>query len=215
MPDVTQSENPMSTVVFAHADLTEAVLRDGSVIGIRRATLEDEPAIRAFLGALNPESRHFRFGTAAPDLDAAARSWARAQGDDRRGDEDILEARVGEDLGLADGRDGQPDRAGPDLAPRELDALVGLDVRAKRDAALAHDRCHPGDPRVRPVEVDDDRRRLEVCGDLIVEQPVDHRSSLRRVGPRVSAAVPFVGRYRSARRRRSDVPRGGRKESVP
>lgn len=78
MPDVTQSENTKRSEVSPHADLTEAVLRDGSVIGIRPAVPQDEPAIRAFLGALSPESRHFRFGTAAPDLDAAARSWARA-----------------------------------------------------------------------------------------------------------------------------------------
>jgi GNAT superfamily N-acetyltransferase len=55
----------------------DVVLRDGSTVRLRRATPADEPAIRVYLEGLSARSRHMRFGTAAPDLDAAAARAAR------------------------------------------------------------------------------------------------------------------------------------------
>lgn len=59
-------------------------LRDGSAVGIRRATADDEPELRSFLGELCLEARHLRFFSAAVDLDSAAH-WASKIGEDRCG----------------------------------------------------------------------------------------------------------------------------------
>jgi RimJ/RimL family protein N-acetyltransferase len=67
----------MATVVWPDRE-TNVVLRDGSMVHVRPASPADEPAIRAFLGRLSPESLHLRFGTAATNLDAAARQRALA-----------------------------------------------------------------------------------------------------------------------------------------
>ena len=99
----------------------------------------------------------------------------RPGGDDRVGDEQVVDPAVGEDLRLADRRDGQPDRPGRDLPPPELEALVRLGVRPQRDPALAHDGGHRGDPGVGAVEVDDDRRRVERGGGVGIEEGVGHR----------------------------------------
>ena len=48
------------------------------MVHVRPTGPADEPSIRAFLGRLSPESLHLRFGTAATNLDAAARQRARA-----------------------------------------------------------------------------------------------------------------------------------------
>jgi acetyl coenzyme A synthetase (ADP forming)-like protein len=71
----------MATVVSPDRE-TDVVLRDGSMVHVRPAGPADEPSIRAFLGRLSPESLHLRFGTAATNLDAAARQRARAASPD-------------------------------------------------------------------------------------------------------------------------------------
>ena len=55
---------------------TDVVLRDGSILHIRPTCPADEASIRAFLDRLSPRSRHLRFGTAAPNLEAATHQWA-------------------------------------------------------------------------------------------------------------------------------------------
>jgi acetate---CoA ligase (ADP-forming) len=66
-------------MALATAPAREAdVVRDGSMVHVRPTGPADEPSIRAFLGQLSPESLHLRFGTAATNLDAAARQRARA-----------------------------------------------------------------------------------------------------------------------------------------
>ena len=67
----------MATVVSPDTE-ADVVLRDGSMVHVRPASPADEPSIRAFLGRLSPESLHLRFGTAATNLDAAARQRAGA-----------------------------------------------------------------------------------------------------------------------------------------
>jgi acetyl coenzyme A synthetase (ADP forming)-like protein len=67
----------MATVVSPDRE-TDVVLRDGSMVHVRPTSPADEPSIRAFLGGLSPESLHLRFGTAATNLDAAARQRALA-----------------------------------------------------------------------------------------------------------------------------------------
>jgi acetyl coenzyme A synthetase (ADP forming)-like protein len=62
----------MATVVSPNRE-ADVVLRDGSIVHVRPASPADEPTIRAFLGRLSPESLHLRFGTAATNLDSAAR----------------------------------------------------------------------------------------------------------------------------------------------
>ena len=118
--------------------------------------------------------------------------------DQRVGDEQVVEPAAGEDLGLAERRDGQPGRAGGQLAPAELQALVRLGVRSQRHAPVAHDRRHPGDVDVDAVQVDDDRRGLD-----------------RRAGAGVepgssSMAPPHADRVGGVRRRvRGKIPPGG------
>jgi acetate---CoA ligase (ADP-forming) len=67
----------MATVISPNKE-TDVVLRDGSMVHVRPAGPADEPSIRDFLGRLSPESLHLRFGSAATNLDAAARLWTRA-----------------------------------------------------------------------------------------------------------------------------------------
>jgi GNAT superfamily N-acetyltransferase len=57
------------------------VLRDGSLVTIRPASVEDEPALRSFLEGLCLEARRLRFFTGAVDLAGAAHIAAVA--DDR------------------------------------------------------------------------------------------------------------------------------------
>jgi acetyl coenzyme A synthetase (ADP forming)-like protein len=65
----------MSAVV-AEPEATDVVLRDGSIVHIRPAQPADEALVRTFLDRLSPRSLHLRFGTAAPNLAAAARRVA-------------------------------------------------------------------------------------------------------------------------------------------
>jgi hypothetical protein len=96
---------------------------------------------------------------------------------DRIRDEQVREAGVGEDLGLADRGDRQTDRAGVDLATSDGDALVRLRVRPKGDASPAHEPRHRSDPLVHPVEIDDDRRRVERGYGIVIHQSLRHRWS--------------------------------------
>ena len=95
---------------------------------------------------------------------SCSRSRLLADRPDRVGDEDVVDARVRQDLGLAEGRHRDPDRAGLQLPPGEERALVGLGVRAQRQAALVEVGLHPGDVGVDPVDVDHDGRRVEPLG---------------------------------------------------
>lgn len=67
----------MATVAAPDRE-SDVVLRDGSIVRVRPAIPADESSIRAFLGRLSPESLHLRFGSAAANLDAAARQQSRA-----------------------------------------------------------------------------------------------------------------------------------------
>ena len=48
----------------------DVVLHSGATIRLRPVVAQDEQALRAFLTGLSPESRAFRFFTAAADLGA-------------------------------------------------------------------------------------------------------------------------------------------------
>lgn len=65
----------MAVVVLLNRE-TDVVLRDGSILHVRPASPADEASIRAFLDRLSAWSLHLRFGTAAPNLEAAAQQWA-------------------------------------------------------------------------------------------------------------------------------------------
>jgi acetate---CoA ligase (ADP-forming) len=67
----------MATVAAPDRE-SDVVLRDGSIVHVRPASPADESSIRALLGRLSPESLHLRFGSAAANLDAAARQQSRA-----------------------------------------------------------------------------------------------------------------------------------------
>lgn len=62
-------------------DLDAVGLRDGSVVGLRPATVEDEEALLAFLDRLCVNSRRMRFFTGAADLRGAAHWAATGSGD--------------------------------------------------------------------------------------------------------------------------------------
>ena len=104
--------------------------------------------------------------------------------DEREREQDVLEARVGHDLGLAELLAGDPDRSGLELEPGELGQLVGLDVRPQRDPVLVAVRLHPGDVPLDRVEVGGQHRRLEV-GELhqplaCVERAPSRRAAVAR-----------------------------------
>ena len=80
----------------------------------------------------------------------------------------------------------RPTGARGDLAPADLEALVGLGVRPQRDPAGAHEGGHARRSRaIDAVDVDDDRRRVELDRGRIVAG--------RSCGS--SATSSFVGRY--------------------
>ena len=82
--------------------------------------------------------------------------------DQREAQQDVVEPRVGEHLGLAELLARDPSRAGIDLEPRDLRKLVRLDVWPKRDAVLVAVRLHGGDVPLDSVEIGDEHRRLEL-----------------------------------------------------
>lgn len=69
-PTPTQSAAGHSAPALEHA-----TLRDGSTVAIRPSGREDEAALRAFLQALDPNSKRTRFFTGAVDI-ARAAHWA-------------------------------------------------------------------------------------------------------------------------------------------
>ncbi len=122
-----------------------------------------------------------------------------AFGPDGIGEEEIVEPRVGEDLGLADRADGQPAGPGRPLERGNADALVRLRVRPERDAAPIRKRLHPGDVPLEPVEVDDRAWRLEAVREV---RRGDERVGRRQGGdgghrdPRYPVASRRTGRCR-------------------
>ena len=127
---------------------------------------------RAGRGSSRPRSRAVREMPEATsvrvdghrDRARSARSREACQlplADDRIADQDVVDAGVGHDLGLAELRHLHAGRAGLELDARDLRQLVRLRVRPQRDArsprpsaAIALD-VGPHD-----VEVDDDLRRV-------------------------------------------------------
>lgn len=63
----------------------EVVLRDGTTVHVRPVEVGDEPALLAFLEALSPDSRAFRFMSLGVNLRAAARHSAHENGRGRFG----------------------------------------------------------------------------------------------------------------------------------
>ena len=82
--------------------------------------------------------------------------------DERKREQDVLDARVGHHLGLAELLAGDPDRSGLELEPGELGQLVGLDMRSQRHPVLVAVGLHPRDVPLDRIEVGDEHGRLEV-----------------------------------------------------
>jgi len=82
--------------------------------------------------------------------------------DDRVGDRDVRQPRVGHHLGLAELLTGDPHRTRLHLQDRELGDLVALDVGPKRDLAISTEPRHRLDVRSHPVEIDDQGRGIDV-----------------------------------------------------
>ena len=85
------------------------------------------------------------------------------------GDQDVVLAALGHDLGLAELLAG--DAAGARIALHGGDdrALVGLDVRPVGDAGRIAQGLHPRDVALDHVEIDHDGRRPELPRDLAFE----------------------------------------------
>src|SRR5438105_66033 len=81
--------------------------------------------------------------------------------DEVEGDQQVGEPRVRHHLGLAELLAGQPGRAGVELPARDLDGLVGLDVRPVDESDPVGLRLPARDVRLEPVEIDDRDRRIE------------------------------------------------------
>ena len=82
--------------------------------------------------------------------------------DDREGHQDVGNAAIRHDLGFTELLAGDADRAELDLAARELDDLMRLDVRAKRDLLLGEVIGGTLEIALDPVEIDDRGRRVDV-----------------------------------------------------
>ena len=82
--------------------------------------------------------------------------------DERERDQQILEPCVGHDLGFAELRDRDAGRPGLHLHPRDLGCLVGLRVRSEADARGTGHGSHLADVPFERVEVDHQRRRIQL-----------------------------------------------------
>ncbi len=82
--------------------------------------------------------------------------------DDLVGDEHVANAGGDEGLGLADFLAADADRAALDLGMRDVRALVRLRVRAQRNAGAAHGVRHQVEVALERVQVDDERRGVDV-----------------------------------------------------
>ena len=76
--------------------------------------------------------------------------------------QDVGDAAAHQRLGLAHFLHALADRAGRDLPPRDRRAFVGFGMRAHAHARGARDAGHLGDVAVEGVEVDHQRRRLDI-----------------------------------------------------
>lgn len=81
----------------------------------------------------------------------------RSRGPDRVGEEDVVEAGRGEDLGFTDIACGDPDRAGLDLASPDLHALVRLHVRPDLEVVLVGEALDAVDVALHDVDQHDRR----------------------------------------------------------
>ena len=81
------------------------------------------------------------------------------------GQEDVAEAGIGHDLGLAQLLAGDADGAELDLAAGELRDLVGLDVRAELQPVRVGISLRAAEIGLDPVEVDEHGRGVEVVDD--------------------------------------------------
>jgi hypothetical protein len=82
----------------------------------------------------------------------------------RVGKKDVVDPAGGHDLGLAKCPNGYAVRARLDLCPRERHALVRLRVRPQRDPASSQGIRHATSVALDDVQVDDQRRRVQPCG---------------------------------------------------
>ena len=82
--------------------------------------------------------------------------------DEWEADQDVVEARICEHLRLAELLARDPARARVDLEPSDLRQLVRLDVRPQGDPVLVAVRLHARDVSLDRVEVDGERRALEL-----------------------------------------------------
>jgi hypothetical protein len=85
-----------------------------------------------------------------------------ALADERIGDEQIVDAGLDHHLRLAELRDGDAPGPGVQLHPREQRRLVRLGVGPEGDAGLVRDRDHLRDVPLDHVEVEQQRRRIDV-----------------------------------------------------
>jgi hypothetical protein len=99
-------------------------------------------------------------GAGAGDEGGEAAGLDRA--DDLVGDQDVADAGGGEDLGLAELGAGDADGAGGELAVGDGRALVALRVGALGNATGGELAGDAGDVAVHGVEVDEERRSVEV-----------------------------------------------------
>jgi hypothetical protein len=102
--------------------------------------------------------------------------------DDRIGQEDVVEAGIGHDLRLPELRDGDAGRARRHLHGCDLGALVRLRVRPETNTAVACDRGHLLEVPFERLEMDHERRRVQL-GVRVVEARARHAARLRRRGP--------------------------------
>ena len=94
-------------------------------------------------------------------------------------DQDVVDARAGHHLRLAELLAGDAPRAERDLTARDLDGLVRLDVRAVREADGIAVPLPPLEVPVEAVEVDDDGRRVDL----------DHVAGIRATAS-ISTRIP-------------------------
>jgi acetate---CoA ligase (ADP-forming) len=136
---------------------TDVVLRDGSTLHVRPATLDDAPRLRAFLASLSQESRWFRYFSAGVNLDRAAHAAAAPEGLSLVAVHGPEETVVGHGMYVDDWR--------PEVAFAVADAWQGHGIATILLAHLAHAAASAGIDTFRATVLPQNRRMLQVFED--------------------------------------------------
>ena len=160
---------------------TDILLRDGSTAHVRPIRPDDREAMRAFLAALSPEARQFRFFSGAVDVDGAAASAVAAEPPDSHG----LVAVRGDNEIVAHALYARLDDEAAEVAFAVADSMRGHGIATTLLAHLAEAAEDAGISRLEAVMMPENHRMIEVFresgfdarahslpGEIVIDLPV-------------------------------------------